>query len=45
MKQPAFVLEVFEICETQKREIEKKQQEKQNQELEKMRSKAQRYGR
>ena len=45
MKQPAFVLEVFEICETEKREAEKKAQEKHRQEMDKMRNKAQRNGR
>ena len=40
MKQPAIVLEVLEICETQKKEAEKQQAEKQQAENKRMRKSA-----
>ena len=40
MQQPAIVLEVLEICETQKKEAEKQQAEKQQAENKRMRKSA-----
>tara|TARA_R110000737_G_scaffold4630_2_gene15016 strand:+ start:505 stop:669 length:165 start_codon:yes stop_codon:yes gene_type:complete len=40
MKQPAIVLEVLEICETQKKEAEKQQAEKQQAENKRIRKSA-----
>ena len=40
MKQPATVLEVLDICETQKRTAERRQREKQKAESERMSKKA-----
>lgn len=40
MLQPAFVMEVMEICETQKKEHEKKEHDSQQAEIERARKKA-----
>ena len=44
MKQPAFVLEVFEVCEAEKRKAEKNENEKHRSEMDKMKNKARAHG-
>ena len=45
MEQPAFVMEVLELCENEKKSKEKKDHEKRQAELERSRKKAKRHGR